>query len=117
MPVRVRIHSSLVSTIFSKSAFVSTRGGTYVPRAVILARARWPTRWVSSFDVNGPLYLARREFQSMNLSSVCSPYEYMRHKPKKQPRNDQRPNDIENPVVWAGVPTKSVCRTGSRRQS
>jgi hypothetical protein len=30
MPVRCRIHSSLVSTIFSRSAFVSRRGGTYV---------------------------------------------------------------------------------------
>ena len=28
MPVRCWIHSSLVSTIFSRSAFVSTRGGT-----------------------------------------------------------------------------------------
>ena len=27
MPVRCRIHSSLVSTIFSRSAFVSVRGG------------------------------------------------------------------------------------------
>ena len=28
MPVRCRIHSSLVSTSFSRSALVSTRGGT-----------------------------------------------------------------------------------------
>src|SRR5262245_33445796 len=38
MPVRVRIHSSDVSTIRSKSAFVMTRSGTYVPRAVMRAR-------------------------------------------------------------------------------
>src|SRR5438309_12084128 len=31
MPVRVKIHSSVVSTIFSRSAFVSTRSGTYEP--------------------------------------------------------------------------------------
>ena len=28
MPVRCRIHSSVVSTIFSRSALVSSRGGT-----------------------------------------------------------------------------------------
>src|SRR5712664_4376386 len=31
MPVRVKIHSSVVSTIFSRSALVSTRSGTYEP--------------------------------------------------------------------------------------
>src|SRR5688500_4283601 len=31
MPVRVLIHSSVVSTIFSRSAFVSTRSGRYLP--------------------------------------------------------------------------------------
>src|SRR5512147_1697768 len=47
MPVRVRIHSSEVSTIFSRSAFVITRSGTWVPRAVIAAR-RWLMRLRSS---------------------------------------------------------------------
>ena len=46
MPVRVRIHSSLVSTIFSKSWFVITRGGAAAPtprRATKLSRpcASW----------------------------------------------------------------------------
>src|SRR3972149_1070069 len=38
MPVRVRIHSSLVSTSFSRSALVTTRSGTWVPSAVMQAR-------------------------------------------------------------------------------
>ncbi len=38
MPVRVRIHSSEVSTTFSRSALVSTFSGTKVPRAVMQAR-------------------------------------------------------------------------------
>jgi hypothetical protein len=42
IPVRETIHSSLVSTIFSKSAFVSTRSGTYEPIATIRARWRLP---------------------------------------------------------------------------
>src|SRR5258708_25493534 len=37
MPVRVRIHSSLVSTIFSRSAFVKRSSGTYPPIAVMAA--------------------------------------------------------------------------------
>src|SRR5882757_10484516 len=37
MPVRVRIHSSLVSTIFSRSAFVKLSSGTYPPIAVMAA--------------------------------------------------------------------------------
>src|SRR4029079_18051759 len=37
MPVRVRIHSSEVSTIRSRSAFVMTRSGTYRPSAVMAA--------------------------------------------------------------------------------
>ena len=37
IPVLVLIHSSLVSTIFSKSALVSTSFGTYPPTAVIAA--------------------------------------------------------------------------------
>jgi hypothetical protein len=41
MPVRVRIHSSEVSTILSRSALVSTFSGTKVPRAVMLARLRF----------------------------------------------------------------------------
>src|ERR1700726_700502 len=40
MPVRVRIHSSLVSTIFSRSALVITRGGTYPATPVIFAARR-----------------------------------------------------------------------------
>ena len=35
MPVRLRIHSSLVSTIVAISSFVSTRSGTWQPRPVI----------------------------------------------------------------------------------
>ena len=38
MPVRVRIHSSEVSTNFSRSALVSTRSGTNRPREVMRAR-------------------------------------------------------------------------------
>jgi hypothetical protein len=38
IPTRAIIHSLLVSTIRSRSAFVRRRGGTYVPRALILAR-------------------------------------------------------------------------------
>src|SRR5216684_6146155 len=41
IPVRVRIHSSLVSTIFSKSALVITLGGTYPATPVIFAAIRW----------------------------------------------------------------------------
>ncbi len=37
LPARVVIHSSDVSTIFSRSAFVSTRSGTYMPHPVIAA--------------------------------------------------------------------------------
>ena len=36
MPVRVMIHSSLVSTSRSRSAFESTRSGTWQPRPVIV---------------------------------------------------------------------------------
>jgi len=38
IPTRSRIHSFVVSTIFSRSALVRTRGGKYVPSAVIFAR-------------------------------------------------------------------------------
>src|ERR1044072_2774515 len=37
MPVRSTIHSSEVSTSFARSAFVSTRSGTYMPVPVIVA--------------------------------------------------------------------------------
>ena len=37
MPVRVRIHSSLVSTIFSRSALVTTRSGSALPVPVMRA--------------------------------------------------------------------------------
>ena len=47
MPVRVRIHSSVVSTTFSRSALVTTREGTWVPSAVIAARL-WLMRLSSS---------------------------------------------------------------------
>ena len=40
IPVRSIIHWSLVSTIFSRSAFVNSRGGTYVPTELIFARTR-----------------------------------------------------------------------------
>src|ERR1700722_19699156 len=40
IPVRSVIHWSLVATIFSRSAFVNTRGGTYVPTELIFARTR-----------------------------------------------------------------------------
>src|ERR1700722_211698 len=40
IPTRLMIHSLLVSTIFSRSALVSRRGGTYVPRALIFALVR-----------------------------------------------------------------------------
>jgi hypothetical protein len=41
IPVRVRIHSSVVSTIFVRSSFVTTRSGRYrpVPAKVTMARA------------------------------------------------------------------------------
>src|SRR5215467_14226489 len=42
MPTRCMIHSSLVSTIFSRSAFVSTFGGTYVASDAIFV-GRPPT--------------------------------------------------------------------------
>ena len=35
MPVRVRIHSSDVSTMRSRSALLSTRSGTYEPQPVM----------------------------------------------------------------------------------
>ena len=38
IPVRSKIHSLEVATIFSRSQLERTRGGTYEPRAVILAR-------------------------------------------------------------------------------
>src|SRR5437868_5152260 len=44
MPVRCRIHSLLVSTIFSRSAFVSTRGGTNVARPAIFTGRRRQSR-------------------------------------------------------------------------
>src|SRR5437867_5689092 len=37
MPVRSRIHSSEVSTMCSRSRFVSTRSGTYIPVPVMVA--------------------------------------------------------------------------------
>src|SRR5262245_24126131 len=37
IPVRSRIHSSLVSTMRSKSALVSTRSGTYIPVPAMVA--------------------------------------------------------------------------------
>src|ERR671931_724538 len=37
IPVRSRIHSSEVSTIFSRSALVSTRSGTYMPVPAMVA--------------------------------------------------------------------------------
>src|SRR4029077_12400082 len=42
MPVRGRIHSSFVSTIFSMSRLVTTRGGTYPATPVIFAAMRLP---------------------------------------------------------------------------
>src|SRR5580700_11759842 len=42
MPVRVRIHSSFVSTLFSRSKLVTTRGGTYPATPVIFAAMRLP---------------------------------------------------------------------------
>src|SRR2546430_3971329 len=41
MPVRARIHSSLVATIFSRSALVITLGGTQPATPVIFAARRW----------------------------------------------------------------------------
>ncbi len=38
IPVRSVIHWSFVATIFSRSAFVNNRGGTYVPTELIFAR-------------------------------------------------------------------------------
>ena len=38
MPLRCTIHSSLVSTIFSRSALLRIRLGAYAPTPVILAR-------------------------------------------------------------------------------
>src|SRR5260370_9274490 len=49
MPVRVRIHSSLVSTIFSKSALVITLGGTWPLTPVILAAMRWDISLLANF--------------------------------------------------------------------
>jgi hypothetical protein len=46
MPVRSVIHWSLVATIFSRSALVNNRGGTYVPTELIFART-----WVRGFNV------------------------------------------------------------------
>src|SRR5271170_1414287 len=42
MPVRVRIHSSFVSTSFSRSKLVTTRGGRYPATPVIFAAIRLP---------------------------------------------------------------------------
>src|ERR1700735_3579150 len=44
MPVRVRIHSSFVSTLFSRAKLVTTRGGTYPATPVIFAAMRLPIR-------------------------------------------------------------------------
>jgi hypothetical protein len=54
MPTRVMIHSSEVSTILSRSALVSNPGGTYVPRALILARIAFVNEyplWISAHIV------------------------------------------------------------------
>ncbi len=58
MPVRVRIHSSVVSTIFSRSALVTTREGTWVPSAVIAARL-WLMRLSSSRLAPRPVIVAQ----------------------------------------------------------
>ena len=42
IPVRVTIHSSEVSTIASRSAFVSTRSGAYAPSPVSPTASPFP---------------------------------------------------------------------------
>src|SRR5215831_5248301 len=55
MPTRCMIHSSVVSTIFSRSAFVSTLGGTYVASDAIFV-GRPPTLLIfRSTTVANPL--------------------------------------------------------------
>src|SRR5258708_24031599 len=49
MPVRVTIHSSLVSTIFSRSALESTRSGSARPVPTMVA-----PRMRSSFGIDAP---------------------------------------------------------------
>src|SRR5215831_14453124 len=46
IPVRSRIHSSEVSTIFSRSRLVSTRSGTYIPVPVMVTPRIWSGRAV-----------------------------------------------------------------------
>src|SRR6266436_2719030 len=52
MPVRVTIHSSLVSTIFSRSALVITLGGTYPATPVIFAARRWDMTLLANYFPN-----------------------------------------------------------------
>src|SRR5277367_961680 len=53
MPVRLRIHSSLVATTFSRSAFVSTFGGRKPATPVILAAMRWDMMLLGSYCETG----------------------------------------------------------------
>jgi hypothetical protein len=54
--VRVLIHSSFVSTIFSRSKFVTTRGGTYPATAVIFAAMRLPIHLLQDANNSPRLY-------------------------------------------------------------
>src|SRR4030095_9790758 len=65
IPVRVLIHSSLVSTIFSRSALVSLFSGTHPPTAVIAAVTRllmvfgFRKKWGKSNEKKGTRYKAQ----------------------------------------------------------
>src|ERR1035441_7183228 len=54
MPVRSMIHLSLVATNFSRSAFVSNRGGTYVPTELIFGFCLWLTLTIAWAAKAGP---------------------------------------------------------------
>jgi hypothetical protein len=72
IPVRSVIHWSLVATIFSRSAFVSNRGGTYVPTQLIFART-----WLCGFNVRlklSPHCLSRSLYSGTASMPADMPY-------------------------------------------
>src|SRR2546421_266342 len=76
MPVRLTIHSSLVWTFFSRSAFVRTPGGTYDPSAEIFGLTifirvrRWVCRpMTNQLDPTGP---GQADAKDLGLAAVES---------------------------------------------
>jgi hypothetical protein len=95
------IHWSLVATIFSRSAFVNNRGGTYVPTQLIFART-----CLCGFNVRLKLspHCISRDKQAQPTESL--PYQTW-NAPRiilsdQRPKNKCRPG--RQPQIWVAQP-------------